>query len=130
MLEGACLCGAVRWTFDGDPGGATICNCTACRRYGALWIYDFEDGAISITGETKFFMRRPDSVLEFHFCPTCGCNTHWRGTRLEEGRRRLAVNLRLSEPETVAKIVLDIFDGLYTFEDLPCDGRCVAHVWS
>ena len=57
--------------------------------------------------------------------------THWRGLWLEaDGRRRLAVNLRLvSDPEQVAKIPIDHFDGLVTFEDLPRDGRCVRDMW-
>ncbi len=44
MLEGSCACGSVQWKFDGEPDGATACSCTACRRYGVLWIYD-TDGA-------------------------------------------------------------------------------------
>ncbi len=76
-------------------------------------------------------MRRPESVLSFDFCGTCGCVVCWRSTRLDEdGKRRIAVNLRLAEPEAVGHIVLDIFDGLDTFEDLPRDGRCVVHVWA
>jgi hypothetical protein len=39
------------------------------------------------------------------------------------------VNLRLAEPEPVAKIPIDHFDGLVRFEDLPRDGRCVADYW-
>src|SRR5262249_39749528 len=42
MIEGSCHCGAVRWTFEGVPESATACNCTACRRYGVLWAYDYE----------------------------------------------------------------------------------------
>jgi len=67
----------------------------------------------------------------FHFCPTCGCVAYWRGTQTEaDGRRRIAVNLRLAEqPEAVAAIPIDHFDGLNTFDDLPRDGRCVADYW-
>ncbi|MDE2462228.1 MAG: GFA family protein, partial [Alphaproteobacteria bacterium] len=36
MLTGTCHCGAAHWTFEGDPGAITACNCTLCRRYGAL----------------------------------------------------------------------------------------------
>jgi hypothetical protein len=51
----------------------------------------------------------------------------WRGLRQdEEGKTRIAVNLRLSEPETVADIPIDHFDGLDTFDDLPRDGKCVS----
>ena len=52
MLTGACHCGACHWTFDGDPGPATACNCTLCRRYGALWVYDYEGERISVLGAT------------------------------------------------------------------------------
>lgn len=46
-----------------------------------------------------------------------------------EGKHRLAVNLRLTEPEPVAHIPIDHFDGLTTFNDLPRDGRCVVDYW-
>lgn len=131
MIEGACLCGSVRWRFDGPVESATICNCSACRRYGALWAYDWEPGLISVDGDTRSYQRRADSPLSFEFCENCGCVVCWRGTRAEEdGRMRIAVNLRLAEPEAVGAIVLDIFDGRDTFEDLPRDGRCIRHVWS
>ena len=131
MLEGSCLCGEVRWRFDAEPGGATTCNCTACRRYGVLWIYGHEGEDVSVSGETAAYTRRDGAPLAFHFCPHCGCVTHWRGSHADaEGRRRLAVNLRLaSDPEAVASIPIDHFDGLVTFDDLPRDGRCVRDMW-
>ena len=128
MIQGSCLCGAVKWTFEGVPDGATACNCTACRRYGVLWAYDFEGEGIKVSGPARAFVR--GKALSFNFCPTCGCVAFWRGADVDkDGRRRIAVNLRLAEPETVAKIPIDHFDGLDTFEDLPRDGRCVADYW-
>jgi len=64
-----------------------------------------------------------------HFCPNCGCVTHWRSQIPEGGRRRVAVNVRLSEPDAVARLPIDHFEGLERFEDLPRDGRCVADYW-
>ncbi|HVY03599.1 MAG TPA: GFA family protein [Caulobacterales bacterium] len=129
MLEGSCHCGAVTWRFDGDPGGATACNCTICRRYGVLWIYDYEGEGVHVSGPTKAYLRS-GKVLGFHFCPECGCVAYWRGLHTDQnGRRRLAVNVRLSEPETVANLPIDHFDGLDTFEDLPRDGKCVSDYW-
>ena len=128
MIEGSCLCGAVRWQFDGVPDGATACNCTACRRYGALWAYDYEGEGIRVSGDTRPFVR--GKALSFNFCPGCGCVAYWRGQRTdEEGRRRIAVNLRLTDPDAVAKIPIDHFDGFDTFDDLPRDGKCVADYW-
>jgi hypothetical protein len=128
MIQGSCLCGEVRWLFEGQPDGATACNCTACRRYGVLWAYDYEDEGIKVSGKTQAFVR--GNALEFHFCPNCGCLAFWRGLQKDkEGRLRIAVNLRLAEPEAVAQIPIDHFDGLNTFDDLPRDGRCVSDYW-
>ncbi len=130
MIEGSCLCGAVHWRFDGQPDSATVCNCTACRRYGVLWAYDYEGRGIHVSGETRPFVRG-DAVLAFHFCPTCGCLVFWRGLAPSaDGRRRIAVNLRLADAEAVAAIPIRHFDGFETGEDLPPDGRRVRDYWS
>lgn len=131
MLEGSCHCGAVHWTWTHPvlPEGATACNCTVCRRYGALWIYDHEGVGIEVAGPTRAYVR--GKAVAFHFCPACGCVAFWRGQQLDEaGRRRIAVNLRLTEPGPVAAIPIDHFDGLHTFDDLPRDGKCVADLWA
>lgn len=128
MLEGVCHCGAVRWQFDGEPEGATACNCTVCRRYGVLWIYGHEGADVRVDGPTRSYSR--GNTLEFHFCPVCACVVSWRGRKPDEqGQRRLAVNVRLSEPGTVAHLPIDHFDGFGTFDDLPRDGKCVRDYW-
>lgn len=131
VLTGDCHCGACRWTLIGDPGPATACNCTLCRRYGALWAYDYEGGRIAVLGEPAAYRRgRDDPALEILFCPACAGVLAWRGLRLEaDGRRRMAVNLRLASPDRVAHFPIDHFDGLDTFEDRPSDGRCVRDLW-
>jgi hypothetical protein len=132
MLTGACHCGAARWTFDGTPDSATACNCTLCRRYGVLWAYDYEDERITISGPTAIYTRSdlPDPMIDIHFCARCGCVICWRGLTLEgDGRRRIAVNLRLAEPGSVAGLPVDHFDGLDTFKDRGRDGRSVADLW-
>ena len=128
MLEGTCHCGSVSWKFDGIPESATACNCTVCRRYGALWIYDYEDGVITVQGPTKIYRR--GNAIDFHFCGTCACVAWWRGQKTDEsGRRRMAVNLRLTEPGPIAELPIDHFDGLDTFDDLPRDGRRICDLW-
>ena len=131
MLEGRCHCGSAHWTLEGDPGSITACNCTLCRRYGALWAYDYEGERIHVHGETASYRRagKENPVLEIRFCPTCGCVICWRGLHVKEGRRRIAVNVRLADPEAVAGLLIDQFDGLDSFEDMPRDGRCVRDLW-
>lgn len=128
MIEGTCHCGAVRWRLNRIPESATVCNCTVCRRYGVLWAYDYEGEGIQVSGSTKAYVR--GASIGFHFCSVCGCVAYWRALKTNaQGRRRIAVNLRLTEPEAVAQVPIDPFDGLDTFEDLPRDGRCVADYW-
>jgi hypothetical protein len=128
MIQGSCHCGALEWQFEGVPESATACNCTICRRYGALWAYDYEGESVSVSGATRAYIR--DVHMGFHFCQVCGCVAYWRSLEPDEnGRRRIAVNLRLTEPGSVARIPVDHFDGLKSFEKLPRDGRCVASYW-
>jgi hypothetical protein len=129
-MEGSCHCGAVRWSFQGVPEDATACNCTACRRYGVLWAYDYEGERIKVSGPAKAYMRKDGGSLTFNFCPECSCIAFWRASKTDDrGRRRIAVNLRLANPDEVAGIILDHFDGLDTFKDLGRDGRCVKDLW-
>ena len=128
MIEGACHCGAARWRIDAVPDSATACNCTVCRRYGVLWAYDYDGEGIHVSGPTQAYS--PGDEIGFHFCPRCGNLAYWRALKSgADGRRRIAVNLRLAEPEAVAQVPIDHFDGLVAFEDLPRDGRCVADYW-
>ncbi len=132
MLTGTCHCGAAHWTLEGDPGSITACNCTVCRRYGALWAYDYVYGRIKVGGPTRNYRHahKSDPVLEFLFCPTCACVMAWRALIPEpDGRLRIAVNVRLAPPEAVADLPIDHFDGFDTFDDLPRDGRCVRDLW-
>jgi hypothetical protein len=129
MIEGSCHCGAVTWKFNVMPESAKACNCTVCRRYGVLWAYDFEGEGVSASGPTTAYIWG-DKLLGFHFCPTCGCVAYWRSLLpREDGRRRMAVNLRLTEPEPISHLPVKHFDGLVNFEDLPSDRRCVADLW-
>ncbi|MBR0656740.1 GFA family protein [Plastoroseomonas arctica] len=132
MLTGTCHCGAAGWSLTGEPGSITACSCTLCRRYGALWAYDYDNERICVSGATSAYKRlgKADPALEILFCPTCGCVLAWRGRRVDkDGRRRMAVNVRLAAPEAVAHLAIDHFDGLNTFEDLASDGRCVRDLW-
>lgn len=126
MLEGTCHCGAVTWQFDGIPDSATVCNCTVCRRYGVVWAYGYDGEGIRVAGETRAYVWGSKSI-GFHFCQICGCVAYWRAIEANTaGRRRSAVNLRLTDPEAVAAVPLDLFDGLNTWQDLARDGRCFA----
>ena len=131
-VRGQCHCGAVHWRFQGEIPDATICNCTICRRYGVLWAYDYDGHGIHVEDPKAVLAAyvRVSQSLSFNFCSICGNLVSWRGSKpMKDGRTRIAVNLRLAEPEDVADVPLQRFDGLHSFDDLPRDGRRVADVW-
>ena len=128
MIEGSCHCGAARWRFERVPDTATACNCTLCRRYGALWAYGWEGEEIHLSGPTRAYRR--GTAIDFHFCETCACIVSWRTPEPgADGRRWIAVNLRLAESQDVADIPLEHFEGLETFKNLGQDGRRVKDLW-
>jgi hypothetical protein len=128
MIEGSCHCGCASWQLAELPESATACSCTACRRYGVLWAYGYEGENITVAGETTAYIR--GDSLSFNFCPKCGGVTHWRSLKVnEQGRRRIAVNLRMTEPGPIADLAIDHFDGLEKWDDLPRDGRCIKDMW-
>ena len=131
VTTGACHCGAVHWRFTGEIPDATICNCTACRKYAALWAYDYDGEGIVVDDPTGALTayKRKNASLSFNFCRHCGNLVSWRGlTPQADGRTRTAVNLRLAEPDAVARVPLQRFDGFGHFEDLPRDDRTVGDV--
>lgn len=131
-MDGSCHCGAVHWRYEGVPKAATTCNCSICRRHGALWAYGFEGEGerFKLTGETSAYAWN-NRNLAFHFCPTCACVVAWLSTsRGQDGRLWGAVNLRLAEnPADVAAVPLKHHDTV-TQSDLPPDGKCIADVWA
>ena len=129
MIKGSCHCGSVQWSYRNLPVSATSCNCTLCRRWGALWAYGFKGDEISVRGSTGTYLRGPKTI-EFHFCSNCGCVTHWSTPEAgDDGRYYLAVNLRLADPEDIAAVPIKRFDGYDSFAALPMEGECIADIW-
>jgi hypothetical protein len=109
MVEAACHCGAVRLTAPQAPREVTACNCSICRRIGALWAY-YERGEIGLNraGSTRPYVWG-DRMLAFHRCRNCGCVTHWLS--LNGAYPRMAINARMMDCVDVDKVRIRHFDG-------------------
>ncbi|WP_445669911.1 GFA family protein [Parasphingorhabdus cellanae] len=130
MLKGTCHCGKVGWALDREPKSVTACNCTICRRYGTLWAYGYDGHDIQTTGHTSIYRRRDGGDILFHFCAICGCVTHFIACSEDEnGRKRTAVNVRMSDPSPINSLPIRHFDGHDSFKELPRDGRMVKDIW-
>lgn len=130
MLEGTCHCGQVKWTYANPIESITACNCNLCRRYGALWAYGHLGEGISVSGGTSSYSHAKKHN-GFHFCSHCGCVAYYLANKKDDkGRLRIAVNTRMTtEPEKIANLPMDHFEGLEKFEDLPRDHRQVKDLW-
>ena len=72
-------------------------------------------------------LKKDDHQLIWEFAVVV---SHRRGLKTnEQGQRRIAVNLRVTEPGPIRQIPVDHFDGLNKWEDLPRDGRCIEDTW-
>lgn len=110
----------MRWQYGGRPAYLTSCNCSVCRRYGALWAYGTTDTIrlLCPPGATVPYVQG-DRSLAFHHCRTCGCVSHWAALDSEGGTWRVAVNMRMADPAVLAGLRIRHFDGAdsWTFLD-------------
>lgn len=92
----------------------TRCNCSICRRYGALWAYQ-QRKAIRVSDEKNALRgyRWGKGALEFFHCSFCGCVTHYHHTdRREDGSDMSAVNMRnANDPSRIANLPVRLLDG-------------------
>jgi hypothetical protein len=111
MLTGSCHCGAVRVEVPTPPTAATMCNCSICRRLGALWSY-YPVGTVQVAGHpehTEGYVWG-DRTLTTVRCRHCGCVTHWEPLK-PDSSAHMAVNIRNFEPSLLEDVKLRRFDG-------------------
>ena len=78
MLTGGCLCGAVRYTYEGEVGSAGYCHCADCRRVSGsafgISVRVSAGGFRVVAGAPKSFTKQGDSgrLVSRFFCSDCG----------------------------------------------------------
>ena len=77
VLEGGCLCGAVRYRATANPMMVVDCYCADCRKSSGTSHCTHAmvpDSAFSLTGEITVHDRPADSgnTVGRGFCPECG----------------------------------------------------------
>lgn len=78
-LNGACHCGAVKFTVALAEGLASArrCTCSICRMRGAVAVTSTPDAFEITQGEDKVATYRFNTrTAEHHFCSVCGIYTH------------------------------------------------------
>ena len=133
VCEGGCLCGAVRYRFEGEPTVVQVCHCRYCqRRLGtacAELAYFSSEFLKSVEGDLVEYEHRSDESgrwLRNRFCPRCG-TTVFLTLQVSP---RIGVHLgTMDDPEQLSpwrhvftrskRSWLHIPDGMKTYEQMP-----------
>lgn len=115
VIDASCHCGSVRLKVNQAPQEVTDCNCSICRRYGALWAY-YSPGDVQVTGGATDVYLWGRKTNEFHRCRHCGCVTHW--SKADKTGEHMGVNARLLAPEVLARARVRHLDGADTWRYL------------
>jgi len=114
IYTASCHCGSIVLEMQRKPKLLTQCNCSICRRYGALWAY-FQRKSFRTTsaGAVAKAYSWGQQRFEFFHCSRCGCVTHYeRRDRRTDGTDMGAVNFRnIDEPALIADLPIRLLDG-------------------
>lgn len=112
-MKTSCHCGNIELELE-PPSQVTICNCSICSRYQALWgYYEPQQVRVEAKAGSESIYTWGDKELEFVRCSNCGCVTHYK-TLPGQPDPRIAVNFRMAVSVTVADIPVRHFDGTNT----------------
>ena len=113
-----CHCGAIQVRVRQLPRTVTSCNCSICRRYGALWAY-YRPSSITVRapkgGLSKYSWNR--RIRNYYRCKRCGCVTHYT---YREKRRAdtVGVNAANFDPAALVGVRIRHLDGAATWKFL------------
>jgi hypothetical protein len=101
----------------------TQCNCSICRRYGAIWGY-YTRAIVDINAKpgSLAVYRWGDNDINFYHCSRCGCVTHHgRVVEKADATDTLAINMRNADDTRLAgSIPVKMLDGAGTWGVLDC----------
>ena len=77
--SGSCLCGAVRFTVEGDLPPPDGCHCVNCRKQTGHYLVstDVPKAALSVTGADHVGWFQSSEKVRRGFCTRCGSTLFW-----------------------------------------------------
>ena len=109
IYRGSCHCGRVSFELEGEVKYAIDCNCSICRRKGALWHGTADAGLRILSGESELQLYQFNTMTAKHYsCRHCGISPFSR-PRLDPSV--WVVNIRCLEGMDLASLPVHTFDG-------------------
>jgi hypothetical protein len=111
-FRGSCHCGKIAYTVDeAPPTKAMACNCSICRRKGALHHFTTPDKfRLEASRDDIAVYKFNKHNVSHQFCTTCGCAPFAEGTG-PNGQAMVEINLRCSEGVDLDALKISEFDG-------------------
>jgi hypothetical protein len=107
--QGSCHCGRVSFELEARLDYVMECNCSLCRRIGALWHGVAEPNLRITSGENELVLYQFNTMTAKHYsCKHCGVHPFSR-PRLDP--TRWAVNVRCLVGVDLSALPLKYFDG-------------------
>lgn len=107
--RGSCHCGRVTFELQGEVRNVIECNCSICRRKGALWHGTSGAGVRILTGESELTLYQFNTMTAKHyFCKHCGIHPLTR-PRLDPSI--WVVNVRCLDDIDLTSLAVHPFDG-------------------
>jgi hypothetical protein len=117
-LTATCHCGAIRIHVPRISRTLTSCNCSICRRYGALWAY-YAASVVKIDAPksalSKYSWNR--KIRAYCRCKNCGCVTHYE-YRKKRRNPTVAVNAANFELAALMGVRIRHLDGASSWKFL------------
>lgn len=107
MPKGSCLCGAVRFTVDGELPGPDACHCVQCRKHSGHYFAstDVPKSSLTVEGEDQLAWYRSSDRVRRGFCKACGSSLFWDPVQSE----KIAVAMGAFDNPTGTRLHMHIF---------------------
>lgn len=115
LTKGRCLCGAIKFEFEGKPDWVAYCHCESCRRQTSSTVATMMGVKV---GQFRYLEGTPASYQSSqgvwrYFCPTCGSPMAYTNDDRWPGEVHLYIGT-LEHPEKFVPTT-----HVYTSEQLP-----------
>jgi hypothetical protein len=109
--SGGCHCGRVRYEVETALDPVIDCNCSICRKRGAVWTYVGPAQFKLLSGEDELSDYRFNKQIIHHlFCRHCGVGSFSTG-KGEDGSEGIGINVRCLDGVEIETLTLTPFDG-------------------
>lgn len=107
--QGSCHCGKVTFEFDSSLGQVMECNCSLCRRKGAVWQPTDDTHFRILSGKDELVLYQFGTHTAKHFfCKHCGVSTF---SHPRSAPDKWVVNLRCVDDLDLSQLKVRQFDG-------------------